>query len=155
MSASARTVSSSGSLARRRARSSSSTRRQTSRWPRSTSAVGRGSVAFLPDGTRAFVPSETTGKITEVDTATYKIATDDRAAGGIAADGHGDGRQRKRLFVSNGRAGTVCVLDPAAGNVLHTIPVGKRPWGLGLSPRWQAAVCGQRAVGRHLGRSTQ
>ena len=42
-----------------------------------------------------------------------------------------DGR---RLFVSNGRAGTVCVLDPRAGKVLHTIPVGKRPWGLALSP---------------------
>lgn len=38
-----------------------------------------------------------------------------------------------RLYVSNGRAGTVSVIDPGA-KVLHTIPVGKRPWGLALSP---------------------
>jgi YVTN family beta-propeller protein len=26
------------------------------------------------------------------------------------------------------------VLDARAGRVLHTIPVGKRPWGIALSP---------------------
>lgn len=26
------------------------------------------------------------------------------------------------------------VLDPREGRVLHTIPVGQRPWGVGLSP---------------------
>ena len=45
----------------------------------------------------------------------------------MAADG-------RRLYVSTGRAGTVCVLDPKTGTVLHTIPVGKRPWGVALSP---------------------
>jgi YVTN family beta-propeller protein len=41
---------------------------------------------------------------------------------------------RARLYVSTGRAGTVCVLETASGKLLHTIAVGKRPWGLGLSP---------------------
>ena len=43
-------------------------------------------------------------------------------------------RDGKRLFVSTGRAGTVCVLDPVEGKVLHTIKVGRRPWGLTLTP---------------------
>ena len=40
----------------------------------------------------------------------------------------------KRLYVSTGRAGTVCVVDPHQIEVLKTIAVGKRPWGLGNSP---------------------
>ena len=44
----------------------------------------------------------------------------------------------KRLYVSTGRAGTVCVIDLAACEVLRTIPVGERPWGLGLSPDGKA-----------------
>ena len=43
-------------------------------------------------------------------------------------------RDGKRLFVTTGRAGTVCVLDPSDGKVLHTIKVGQRPWGLNLTP---------------------
>ena len=40
----------------------------------------------------------------------------------------------KKVYVSTGRAGTVCVLDPLTGEVLTTIKVGTRPWGIGISP---------------------
>ena len=37
-------------------------------------------------------------------------------------------------YVSTGRAGTVCAVDPEAGTVVKTVTVGKRPWGLGIAP---------------------
>ena len=42
-----------------------------------------------------------------------------------------DGR---KIYVSNGRAGTVSVLDATSGEVTNTLKVGKRPWGIALSP---------------------
>jgi YVTN family beta-propeller protein len=42
--------------------------------------------------------------------------------------------RRRRLYVSTGRAGAVVLVDPEAGRVLKTIAVGKRPWGMGISP---------------------
>ena len=39
----------------------------------------------------------------------------------------------KRLFVSNGRGGTVSAIDVAASQVTHSVAVGKRPWGIALS----------------------
>ncbi len=39
-----------------------------------------------------------------------------------------------RVCVSNEKAGTASVIDGATREVVSTIPVGKRPWGIGLSP---------------------
>jgi YVTN family beta-propeller protein len=69
-----------------------------------------------------------------VDTATFaKLQTITLPAGsrpmGTAMDASG-----RRLYVSTGRGGTICVVESGSGRVLNTIPVGKRPWGLGLAP---------------------
>jgi YVTN family beta-propeller protein len=40
----------------------------------------------------------------------------------------------KKLYVSNGRAGTISVFDSHSYELLNTIKVGSRPWGIGLSP---------------------
>jgi YVTN family beta-propeller protein len=40
----------------------------------------------------------------------------------------------RKLYVSNGRAGTVSVLDGRTYELLNTIKVGVRPWGIALSP---------------------
>ncbi len=40
----------------------------------------------------------------------------------------------KKLYVSNGRAGTISVFDAHSYELLDTIKVGTRPWGIGLSP---------------------
>ena len=64
-----------------------------------------------------------------------------RPGGGAARRGGGRvprGRRRRpappqRVYVSNETAGTVAVIDPATGNVLAAIPVGKRPRGLRVS----------------------
>jgi len=42
-----------------------------------------------------------------------------------------DGR---KVYVSAGRAGTICVLDAETAEVLNTIKVGARPWGIAISP---------------------
>ncbi|MET1084624.1 MAG: cytochrome D1 domain-containing protein, partial [Burkholderiales bacterium] len=40
----------------------------------------------------------------------------------------------KRVFVSNGKDGTVSVIDTAKGEVIATVPVGKRPWNMAVTP---------------------
>ena len=39
----------------------------------------------------------------------------------------------KTIYVANGRAGTLSVIDAATYKVVATVPVGKRPWGLAVS----------------------
>jgi YVTN family beta-propeller protein len=39
----------------------------------------------------------------------------------------------KKVYVSNGRGGTVSVLDVATDSILSTTKVGTRPWGVGVT----------------------
>jgi YVTN family beta-propeller protein len=39
-----------------------------------------------------------------------------------------------KVYVSDGRAGTVTVMDSKSYAVLATVKVGTRPWGIALSP---------------------
>ena len=43
-------------------------------------------------------------------------------------------RDGRRLYAANGRTSTVSVVDLTKGVVIGTIPVGRRPWGIVLSP---------------------
>ena len=40
----------------------------------------------------------------------------------------------QKIYVSNGRAGTVSVLDSHSYELLDSIKVGTRPWGIIISP---------------------
>jgi len=40
----------------------------------------------------------------------------------------------KRVYVSSGGDGTVQVIDVASNAIVATIPVGKRPWNMALTP---------------------
>ncbi|MGC1519899.1 MAG: beta-propeller fold lactonase family protein [Steroidobacteraceae bacterium] len=89
---------------------------------------------FLPNTDLGFVPSESTGELNVVDTANFKVAKVIALPTGsrpmsvkVSLDG-------RRVFVSNGRAGTVSVLDSRTYELLNTIKVGTRPWGMALSP---------------------
>jgi YVTN family beta-propeller protein len=42
-----------------------------------------------------------------------------------------DGR---RVYVANGRGGTVSVIDAATNVVTNTLAVGQRPWGIDITP---------------------
>ena len=55
------------------------------------------------------------------------------AAGACRGDAPPPAAAPQRVYVSNETAGTVAVIDPATGNVLAAIPVGKRPRGLRVS----------------------
>ena len=92
------------------------------------------SVDFLPDGSRAFIPSESTGEMNVVDSVNHLLLNTVALPKGsrpmcvkVALDG-------KKVYVSTGRGGAVCVLDARTLTVLDTIKVGKRPWGIAISP---------------------
>jgi YVTN family beta-propeller protein len=40
----------------------------------------------------------------------------------------------KRVYVANGRGGTVSVIDAATNTVISTVAAGQRPWGIALTP---------------------
>ena len=92
------------------------------------------SIAFLPDGSRAYVPSENGGTLSLIDTkrmATIKTIT---LGDGIRPMGTAMAPNGKKLYLSTGRGGTVCVVDTSTQEVVATIKVGPRPWGLAISP---------------------
>ena len=39
-----------------------------------------------------------------------------------------------RVFVTNGKDGTVSAIDTSSYEILATIPVGKRPWNMAITP---------------------
>jgi YVTN family beta-propeller protein len=91
-------------------------------------------VAFLPRSAIGFIPSEQTAELNVIDTANLKVLKVVALPPGsrpmsvkVAVNG-------KRIYVSNGRAGTVSVLDSRTYELLSTIQVGVRPWGMALSP---------------------
>jgi YVTN family beta-propeller protein len=92
------------------------------------------SMAFLPGGGIGFIPSESTGELNVIDTVNLNVLKVITLPTGsrpmsvkVAANG-------KKIYVSNGRAGTVSVLDSRTYELLNTIKVGVRPWGIALSP---------------------
>ena len=92
------------------------------------------SMDFMPDGAVAFIPSESTGELNVIDTAHLTVSRVIALPPGsrpmsvkVSADG-------RKIYVSNGRAGTVAVLDARTYTLLSTIKVGTRPWGIALSP---------------------
>jgi len=97
-------------------------------------AVRPRSMAFSPNGTLAFIPSESTGELNVVDTDELKVLKVIALPAGsrpmsvkMAADG-------QRLYVSDGRAGTISIIDGHSYAVLQSVKVGQRPWGIVLSP---------------------
>jgi YVTN family beta-propeller protein len=38
------------------------------------------------------------------------------------------------VYISNGKDGTVSAIDTADNTILATIPVGKRPWNMAITP---------------------
>jgi YVTN family beta-propeller protein len=92
------------------------------------------SMGFLPDGGIGFIPSESTGELNVIDTLNLKVLkviTLPQRSRPMSVKVASDG---KRIYVSNGRAGTISVLDSRSYELLNTISVGTRPWGIALSP---------------------
>ena len=87
------------------------------------------SVAFLRGTGIAFIPSESTGELNVIDTVNLKVLKTLALPPGSRPMGVKVAPNGKRIYVSNGRGGTVSVLDSRTYELLATIPVGVRPWG--------------------------
>jgi YVTN family beta-propeller protein len=92
------------------------------------------SVAFLSTSAIGFIPSESTGELNVIDAAQPKVLQTIKLPPGSRPMGVKLSRDQAKLYVSNGRAGTISVFDTHSYQLLDSITVGTRPWGLGLSP---------------------
>ena len=92
------------------------------------------SVAFLSSGGIGFIPSESAGELNVIDTVAIKVLKTLTLPAGSRPMRAVLSLNEKWLYVSNGRAGTVSVIDARSYELLHSIKVGARPWGIGLSP---------------------
>jgi YVTN family beta-propeller protein len=92
------------------------------------------SVDFLSKSAVGFIPSESVGEINVVDTANARVFKTLTLPAGSRPMRVRVSPDETKLYVSNGRAGTVSVIDTHTYELLATIKVGPRPWGIGISP---------------------
>jgi YVTN family beta-propeller protein len=93
------------------------------------------SVAFSGNGKVAYVPLEAKAEVAAIDATTHRLAFTIPIPGAavmpMAAVLSRDGAE---LFVSTGRGNAIAVIDLARHEVVATIQVGQRVWGIALSP---------------------
>jgi YVTN family beta-propeller protein len=92
------------------------------------------SVAFLSGGGIGFIPSESVGELNVIDSVNAKVLKTITLPAGSRPMRVKLSPDETRLYVSNGRAGTISVFDAHSYQLLETIKVGTRPWGIGVSP---------------------
>lgn len=92
------------------------------------------SVAFLSSGLIGFIPSESVGELNVIDSINAKVLKTITLPAGARPMRVKLSPDETRLYVSNGRAGTISVFDTHSYQLLETIKVGTRPWGIGVSP---------------------
>ena len=113
------------------------------------------SVAFLSGRAIGFIPSESAGELNIIDSANAKVLNTIALPAGSRPMRARLSIDEKKLYVSNGRAGTISVFDTSSYELLATIKVGTRPWGIGISPDGKFLYCGkwpfQRCVGGRSG----
>jgi PQQ-dependent catabolism-associated beta-propeller protein len=88
---------------------------------------------FAADGKRAYVSAEIAGTVAVVDPAVHEVIDviampDGQSAVGLAVSPDG-----ATLYVANGHANRVSVIDTATARLVQQIPVGYRPWGVALT----------------------
>jgi len=92
------------------------------------------SIAFTPDGARAYVPSENGATLTQIDVKRLVPSKTIDLGKGMRPMGTRMSPDGKFLFVSTGRSKMALVLDTATDKVVGSVEAGDRPWGIGLSP---------------------
>jgi YVTN family beta-propeller protein len=96
------------------------------------------SVAFSPDGVRAYVTAELDGSVTVVDAVRHArlhdVSLRGRAGDAPRPMGVVVSPDGARVYVTTGRARAVAILDAGTSAVVGVIPdVGDRPWGIGIT----------------------
>jgi YVTN family beta-propeller protein len=92
------------------------------------------SVAFMSSGGIGFIPSESAGELNIIDSTKPAVLKTIALPAGSRPMRVKLSPDEKRLYVSNGRAGTISVFDTRSFELLDTIKVGTRPWGIAISP---------------------
>jgi len=92
------------------------------------------SIAFLSSGGIGFIPSESAGELNIIDSVKPAVLKTIALPAGSRPMRVKLSPDEMRLYVSNGRAGTISVFDSHSYELLNTIKVGTRPWGIGISP---------------------
>ncbi|PYI48842.1 MAG: hypothetical protein DMF11_02545, partial [Verrucomicrobia bacterium] len=110
------------------------------------------SVAFLPDGSRAYVPCENVGYVAVIDAKSHKLLSKIQLPMGSLPMGTAISTDGKELYVSTGRGNAVAIIDTQKNKVPRSpllsargegegeesivamIPVGNRAWGIALDP---------------------
>ena len=92
------------------------------------------SVDFLTDAAVGFIPSESAGVLNVIDTRNSAVLKSISLPQGSRPMRVRVSPDNRKVYVSDGRAGTVSVLDAHSYELLNTVKVGKRPWGIVLSP---------------------
>ena len=92
------------------------------------------SVAFLSSGGIGFIPSESAGELNVIDSVHATVLKTIQLPSGSRPMRVKLSPDEKRLYVSNGRAGTISVFDSHSYELMDTIRVGARPWGIAISP---------------------
>ena len=91
------------------------------------------SVAFLPDGSVAYVPSENGATITVIDTRALKATKTIDLGKGMRPMGTAISRDGKELYVTTGRSKMLLIVDTATNAVIGSLEAGARPWGIAVS----------------------
>ena len=92
------------------------------------------SVGFLSSGAIGFVPSESAGEVNVIDVAKASVIKTLKLPDGSRPMRVRVSKDDSKVYFSNGRAGTISVLDGRSYELVGTLKVGPRPWGIGLSP---------------------
>ena len=88
---------------------------------------------FNRDGSRAYVSAEHGGSIAVIDTASREVLETIALPPGSLPMGLALSPDERRLYVANGRAKTVSVIDLERSQVVASVRVGDRPWGVALT----------------------
>lgn len=88
---------------------------------------------FTRDGARAYVSAEIAGTVSEIVVAEHRVERTFHLPEGSLSMGVALSPDDAILYVANGRAGTVSVIDLESGEVTGNVVVGERPWGIAVS----------------------
>lgn len=90
-------------------------------------------LVFSADGALAYVSAEVDGVVSVVNARTFRPVRTITLPEGAKPMGLALAENDSRLWVANGRARTVSLIDLATDSVLASIDAGVRPWGIALT----------------------
>ncbi len=88
---------------------------------------------FTRDGSRAYVSAEIAGNVSEIIVTENRVERTFTLPEGSLSMGVALSPDDRTLYVANGRARTVSVIDLMEGVITHEVEVGERPWGIIVS----------------------